>query len=338
MTIVATLRFVPEHAIAGIPNVVVDGSANADTVLTLSHWPGSPTPPELRDDLSAQIAFRALAEPERFDGIEAVTNNHFDQDGMVSAFALLHPELALPRRELLIDIAGAGDFGTFSSRDAARIAMTLAALDDDALSPLPTEVLSAAYPQRCGGLYEWTLPRLAEMADHPERWRHLWAEEDAHLGESLDAVAAGVIDVVEHPETDLAVVTVPDQWTRRATHRFTQGWSESVHPMAVNNSTTCLRVALVQGHRYRLELRYESWVMLMSRPVLPRPDLRVLANELTALEPGAATWRADAPGSLTPILEVADGHESELPPGDFVANVRRFLADAPPAWDPFDPD
>ncbi|MBK9970649.1 MAG: hypothetical protein IPP16_07900 [Acidimicrobiaceae bacterium] len=79
----STLRFVPEHAIAGIPNVVVDGSPNADTVLTLSHWPGSPTPPELRDDLSAQIAFRALSEPERFAGVEAVTNNHFDQDGIV---------------------------------------------------------------------------------------------------------------------------------------------------------------------------------------------------------------------------------------------------------------
>jgi hypothetical protein len=78
--------------------------------------------------------------------------------------------------------------------------------------------------------------------------------------------------------------------------------------------------------------------MLMSRPVLPRPDLRALAGELTALEPGTAKWRADPPGSLTPILEVADGRESELPPGDFVANVRLFLADAPPAWDPFHPD
>ena len=338
MAIVDALRFVPEHAIVGIPNVVVDGSANPDTVLTLSHWPGSPTPHELRDDLSAQIAFRALAEPGRFDGIEAVTNNHFDQDGMVSAFALIHPALALSRRELLIDVASAGDFGTFASRDAARIAMALAALDDDALSPLPKEVLSAAYPQRCGALYEWTLPRLAELANHPERWQHLWAEEDAHLGESLDAVATGVIEIVEYPETDLAVVTVPDRWVRRATHRFTQGWSESVHPMAVNNSTHCLRIALMQGNRYRLELRYESWVMLISRAVLPRPDLRVLAGELTALEPGAATWRADSPGSLTPTLQVADGHESELPPGDFVANVRRFLTDAPPAWDPFHPD
>ena len=41
------LRFVAEHEIAGIPNVVVDGSPNPDTVLTLSHWPGSPTPVEL---------------------------------------------------------------------------------------------------------------------------------------------------------------------------------------------------------------------------------------------------------------------------------------------------
>ena len=78
------LRFVPEPLTTGIPNVVVDGSPNGDTVLTLSHWPGMPTPPELRDDLSAQIAFHALAEPQRFDGVDAVTNNHFDQDGLTS--------------------------------------------------------------------------------------------------------------------------------------------------------------------------------------------------------------------------------------------------------------
>jgi len=53
------LRFVPDHAIAGIPNVVVDSAPNPDTRLTLSHWPGAPTPPGLRDDLSAQIAFHA---------------------------------------------------------------------------------------------------------------------------------------------------------------------------------------------------------------------------------------------------------------------------------------
>ena len=331
------LRFVPEHAIAGIPNVVVDGSANPDTVLTLSHWPGAPTPPELRDDLSAQIAFRALDQPHLFDGIEAVTNNHFDQDGLVSVFALVEPDAALARRDLLIDVASAGDFGTFTSRTAARVAMVIAALDDDALSPLPADVLAAAYPQRCGALYEWALPRLVDMVDHPERWQSLWLEEDAHLGDSLDAIAFGDVQLTEHPDVDLAVLDVPEEWVQHASHRFTVGSSAAVHPMAVNCSTSCLRVALLQGRRYRLELRYESWVMLTSRPVLPRPDLRVLAAELTAEEPGGAVWTADPPGALTPQLQLADGPDSGLTPAAFVDRVQDFLAAAPAAWDPFDP-
>lgn len=332
---VSTLRFVPEHAIAGIPNVVVDGSPNADTVLTLSHWPGSPTPSELRDDLSAQIAFRALSEPERFAGVEAVTNNHFDQDGIVSAFALLWPALALPRRELLIDVARAGDFGTFASREAARIAMILAALDDDVMSPVPAQSLAAPYPQRCGSLYQWALPQFAEIVDRPQEWRHLWGDEDAHLTRSIEAIADGAVRVTEHRDVDLAVVTVPAEWAPRTTHRFTRVESSTLHPMAINNATECLRVAVVQGSRYLLELRYESWVMLVSRPVLPRPDLRMLAAELDTLEPGSARWRAGAPGALTPRLELFDGHESGLTPEAFLLHVRRLLEVAPPAWDPF---
>src|SRR5262245_17179276 len=89
----ALMRFVPYHLLGDTPNVVVDGSATDSTVLTLSHWPGSPTPEELLDDLSAQIAFRALERPGLLDGIEAVSNNHYDQDGLVSAFTLLEPEM-----------------------------------------------------------------------------------------------------------------------------------------------------------------------------------------------------------------------------------------------------
>ncbi|MGD9996146.1 MAG: DUF6687 family protein [Ilumatobacteraceae bacterium] len=331
------LRFVPYSDAAEVPNVVVDGSANAGTVLTLSHWPGMPTPPDLRDDLSAQIAFRALDQPHRLDGIEAVTNNHFDQDGLVSVFALVQPDLAMQRRDVLIDIARAGDFGTFEHRDAARVAMVIAALDDDERSPLDRASLSLPYPQRCATLYEWALPRLTDMADHPERWRELWDDEDAHLAESLVAIESGIATIEERREIDLAIVRVPDEWAQRATHRFTQTWTEALHPMAVNNSTECLRVLLIHGPRYRLELRYESWVMLVSRQVLPRPDLRTLAARLDTLEPGGPRWHADAPGSLTPKLELVGDVESGLPVGAFIAEVERFLATAPAAWDPFAP-
>jgi hypothetical protein len=327
---------VPYSETTDVPNVVVDGSANDSTVLTLSHWPGSPTPASARDDLSAQISFHALDQPSLFEGVDVVTNNHFDQDGLCAAFALVHPDQARSRRDLVIDVASAGDFGTFRSRDAARLAFAIAALEDEGRSPLPAGTLSGSYDEVCGRLYAEMLPRFTEMLDHPHRHRELWDAEDAHLGDSIAAIERGTVRIEEHAATDLAVVTVPEQWAMQATSRFTMTWSEAVHPLAINNATTCLRVLLVHGRRYRLELRYESWVMLSSRSVLPRPDLRVLASRLAALEPEGATWKADPPGSLTPHLQPVDA-ESGIDPLVLVAEVQRFLAEAPPAWDPFAP-
>ncbi len=328
------LRFVPYHLVDDVPNVVVDGSANASTRLTLSHWPGSPTPVEVGDDLSAQIALRALGFPGWFDDVEIATNNHFDQDGLCGIFALADPDAAVARRDLIIDVARAGDFGTFTSRDAARLSFAIAAHEDPKTSPLDRDVFAGSYPEQCGRLYEALLPTFAELLDHPERLRPLWEAEDAHLGESLDAIRNGVVRIEEQPELDLAVVTVPDGWAERTTHRFTQPRDEAVHPMAVNQSTSGLRTLTIQGRRYQLELRYESWVMLTSRPVQPRPDLRDLARLLDELEPAGSTWKAAPPGALTPRLQL-ETDDSGLTPEFFRATVERFLATAAPAWDPF---
>ena len=327
------LRFVPYHELAGRPNVIVDGSATDGTVLTLSHWPGSPTPVELLDDLSAQIAFRALATPARFDGVAAVSNNHFDQDGLASAFALIDPDAALARREMLIDVARAGDFATFRHRDAARIAFALAAFDDPARSPLGADVFAGSYPEQCGQLYEVVMPQLTTLLDAPDRWRSLWEDEDAHLGGGLEAIAANVVVIEEHPDVDLAVVSVPEAWAERASTRFTVARLDAVHPMAVNQSTERFRILLRHGCHWRLELRYESWVMYRSRSVMARPDLRVLAERLSAAEPTGSPWTADAPGALTPHLSSPPGG-SDLAPEFVETEIRTFLATAPAAWDP----
>jgi hypothetical protein len=332
---VLPLKLIPYADAATTPSVIVDGAAAAATRVTLSHWPGSPTPPELRQDLSAEIAFRALEDPARFDGLDAVSNNHYDQDGLASVYALVDPDAAVARRDRVIDVARAGDFGTFVDRDAARIAITLATYDDPSLSPLPKSVLDGPYDELCAALYESLVPQFTEMLDHPERWRSSWEREDAHLGESIDAITRGAVRIEERPAVDLAIVTVPDDWAARASHRFTQVWTEAVHPMAVDNATSRLRVLLVQGRRYRLECRYETWVMYVSQPIAPRPDLRPLADRLNEIDD--ARWSADAPGALTPQLRLDDNDESALAPEAFIATVEQYLATAPAAWDPFTP-
>ena len=45
------MRFVPYEQSRHEPNIVVDGSPNEATVLTLTHWPGIAQPARLADDL-----------------------------------------------------------------------------------------------------------------------------------------------------------------------------------------------------------------------------------------------------------------------------------------------
>ena len=119
------MRFIPYEQLDARPNIIVDGAACEGTLLTLSHWPHSRTPAELLRDTSTEIAFAYLDSPRHHVKATAVSNNHFDEDGLIGIFTLLHPELAQAHRELLIDAATAGDFSVYRSRDAARIAFTI---------------------------------------------------------------------------------------------------------------------------------------------------------------------------------------------------------------------
>ena len=216
---VTDVRFHPYHLLGDTPNVIVDGSATPSTVLTLSHWPGSPTPLDLQDDLSAQIAVRAIEQGALPAGVALVSNNHFDQDGLAGVALLTLGDEAWRRREQLVDLARAGDFGTFADRGAMRVAMALAAFDDPARSPLDPAVFAGGYEAQCAALYEATLPQVLAMLDDPASVRPWWDDEDAHLEASMQALASGTATLDGVPEVDLAVVTVPEATADRLTSR-----------------------------------------------------------------------------------------------------------------------
>ncbi|MGZ8765153.1 MAG: DUF6687 family protein [Acidimicrobiia bacterium] len=313
------MRYVPYGELDGIPNVIVDGSAQADTVLTLSHWPGSPTPAALRDDLSAQIAFHYLDRPEHHVRAEVVSNNHVDQDGLASMYALIDPEGARSRREQLVDVARAGDFATFAARDSARIAWTIA--------DLAAGEAGAGYPE--------LLDRLPELLDHPERYQAHWADEDAHLAATEAAVDDGTIVISEWPDLDLAVVSVPAHWQPCPSHRFTRISTSVVHPGAIHNATDRFTVVYQQGSRSELVYRYETWVQYTSRRPRARVDLTPLAEKLTGGEPGDSRWVFGGVADLEPTLQLVGTGESAIAPEAFLERVSTFLRAAPAAWDPY---
>jgi hypothetical protein len=317
-----------------VPNVVVDGAPGPATVLALTHWPGIAQPPGLGDDLSAQMAFRYLHRPVAHPPASVVTTNHFDQDGLVSVFALCEPASALEHEDLLVDLAAAGDFATYRDRRAARASMALWAYADPARSPIASH-FTGPYSAKAAALYEATLPLVLPLLTDPDRFRELWAEEDEHLAAGERAVADGRVVIRERPDVELALVIVPDEERGRWGHRFGHESFAGVHPMAVHNASRCARLLVGHGRRWRFVDRYETWVQYHSRPQPRRVDMAPVAERLTALETGPVSWQAQPPSALVPQLS-HDG-ESSLPAATIEAAIVEHLRTAPAAWEPFPP-
>jgi hypothetical protein len=288
-------------------------------VLTLSHWPGSGTPGPFSDDLSTQIVFNYLDGSERV-AADLVSNNHFDQDGLCGIFALLQPDWAHRRRDLLIDVASAGDFATFRDRNAARIAIAMAAFETNEGSPLARELNGKPYGKQTAILYRELLNELPEMLDQPDRYRPFWEAEDARIDESEKAIASGTVGVTERHDIDLATVVVPEDFPDADDNE----WSGGVHPMALHNETHRHRILIQRGNRYRLRYRYETWVKFTSHPVTPRVDLGPLAERLSE-EEKTGLWKFEGVDQITPSLYLEGNGESAIPPQRFRTLVEEYL-------------
>lgn len=60
------------------------------------------TPRALKADTAAEIVFNYLDCPEFHVDARAVSNNHFDEDGLIGLFSLIEPDAATGMRDLLI--------------------------------------------------------------------------------------------------------------------------------------------------------------------------------------------------------------------------------------------
>lgn len=335
------LSYLPVEELGERPHVMVDGASRRGTVLTLSHWPQEATPPELACDLSAQIVFKFLHLLEEsgqprghrqnrsirsvisaYEKAERVTNDHFDEDGLVSVFALVEPETALSYEDLLAEVASCGDFGVVRSRRAARIAFAIGPLAEQITGAVSAE--GAGRPGSWSGIrYQAVLERFVELIEHTERFEGFWAEADASYATCLARIASGEVVVEEIPEVDLAVVTGPG--------------GTDLDQTALHSSTQASRIlVLVAGHT-RLYMRYEGWVRYVSRHVPLRPDLAPLAGELSAAEPSSVVWAADGVGSIVTGMRPEPDGTSGLDPDTLRAAVVSYLTRAPGAWDPFRP-
>lgn len=278
-----------------IPHLSVDGMTPSGP--NLSHWPGNRTPPRWKADLSTGIALRyaraPLAERDEFVGAaELVVNDHYDTDGFGSLLAVLQPELAFAREELLLAAAATGDYGTWQTWRAFavdRIVARLAAPE----SPVRAVFTGIEDADELSlRRYAWLLEHATAVLDRPGQFAMLYRDEMAVVQEQIARGLDGAVERRRFAELGLAVLA-----TRGACHRMT-----------LNTLAGAFRVLHVQhdadGVRFRFHDRTETWFELVSVPTLPRRDLRPLARALAELEPehDGASWQADAPNDPIPEL------------------------------------
>jgi hypothetical protein len=266
----------------------------------LSHWPGNRTPARWKADLSTGITLRFARAPaaeqhEFLGGVELVLNDHYDTDGFGALLAILRPDVAMAREELLLAAAATGDFGTWQTQRAFAIDRIVARIATPE-SPAAAAFRGAADVDELSlRRYQWLIEHAPEVLDGPQRFQPLYAEEMAQVEREIDAGLRGALDRRRWAELDFAVVTS----------------SDACHRMTLNTLAGAHRVLHVQaaadGPHYRYHDRTESWFELLTFHPLPRRDLRPLATHLAGLEPGhdGACWNADAP--TEPIPEVYFG-------------------------------
>jgi hypothetical protein len=328
-------RYCPYSELGDQPNIIVDGSAQRATELTLSHWPWSPTAPELLRDTSTDIVFAYLDSPAKHRNIELVSNSHFDEDGLLSMYALIDSENALRHRDLMIGASRVGDFSIYTNPEAAKLAFILGAYADPEASPLTTDAFSGSPAQQVASLYRQMLAALPALLTGIPAHEELWRPELEHLHASEAAINAGEVVIDAVPELDLAIVHIPEHMPARIVRRYLRNWQRSVHPMAVHNVTQASRLIWLKGQSLEFQYRYESWVKLASRRPALRIDLSGLVEKLCDLETAGGEWVFEGVNEVAPRLMINGSCQSSIPPDHFIGMLADWLTTEPAAWDPY---
>lgn len=328
----AALRYVPYHRLEATPNIVVDGAPNAATVLTLSHWPGAPTPEELRADTSTEIALNYLRAPdrERYGAAAAVTNNHVDHDGLAGIWALLHPEQALEQADLLTAIATAGDFHYVEEDQelAAQVVIALNALMNQQSGPFALDLAPLPPEERTARLHEAILPLFGDLIANINKYWEYWFADYTDVLRARHLVGSGAVQVEEHPDLDLSVIQTPLR----------------LDPLVLYSLSRMPRMLVILAENtYVFEYRYESWVQFQSRRVQPRIDLTGLASRLNMFERREGRWVFEDLRDMTPrlFLRGPDGSPapSSIAAETVVAELTDFLRaharDRALQWNPY---
>src|SRR4029079_630708 len=265
------------EALENVPKLSVDGTV--DNSIHFSHWEGNSTPTEVKADTSTEIALNLVASPNRAaltQGIELVTNNHFDTDGTVSCWTVLTGERALAYRDLLVSAAEAGDFSEYWSDDGVRVSIAIQGSDqaspnNDDGSPL-ARLLAGEEIDYDARAYDLVLPEVERLLTNINDYEALWGEGLERVPAAVESFERGEWKVTEYSEISL-ITLAPALFDGT-------GFSPTRHAAPYTAISKYARGKLFvvaiptgSGWFYRLDYPYYSWAETVVRPHVKHRDL-----------------------------------------------------------------
>src|SRR6266550_189274 len=321
-------------AIASVLKLSVDGTV--DNAIHFSHWKGNETPQSVKADTSTEIALNLVAAPDRDEltqGVDLVTNNHFDTDGVLSVWTVLTGAPALELHDKLIAAAEAGDFSEMSTEDGVRASIVIqgseSPIDEDAGSPLARQLAGESVNDDARA-YELVLPHVARVLTHTNEYESLWRQEWDRIAAALDSFAKGASQVVEDTEARISLVTLAPEIFSSAGFKPTRhGAPFTAISKNAKGEIFLIATSLGQGWAYRIDYPYYSWAETIVRPAIMRRDLSALIDELNEVEDSSTgSWRLDA-SELASAAKFSDENgklaSSGLHPDDVAAQLHNFL-------------
>src|SRR5258707_14597590 len=304
------MRFEYYHdSLADVPKLSVDGTVS--NAIHFSHWNGNETPASVKADTSTEIALNLAAAPNREEltgGIDLVTNNHFDTDGVLSVWTMLNGERALELREKLIAAAEAGDFSEMSTQEGVRASIVIQGSDSltDVGSPLARQLAGEPVDDeaRC---YELVLPQVERVLTRTNDFASLWVDPWNRIATALESFAKDRSRVEEDHEAKFSLVTLaPDIFSSagfKPTRHCAPFTAISHH---ARGQVFLIATPFAGGWAYRLDYPYYSWAETIVRPRIERRDFSSLVAGLNEIEGNpCGSWRLDT-SELTSAVKFSD--------------------------------
>ncbi len=275
------MKFVYKDLLKSYKNVVcVDGAFNAK--LQVSHWHGNESPIELKADTTTEMAFKLIEYPDKnkfLNGIEVVSNNHFDADGVLSAYVILFPQTALEMKKALVNIARTGDFAEFTDEDSLKAVAVLESFQNPDNKKYKT-LMQDNYPQAMQKIYEDCFELIPRLVKSIDKFEESWKNDFDFFEKSEKSFEIKESVFSNYGDCKLSVL-------------------ESKFPLHVvskyKNSEHDILLSVEkhdESNKYQLEYKYHTWFDTTREKTLERKNLEPLSQKLNQIELNSeGKWR-----------------------------------------------